>query len=390
LLKYINLFNFSLILFFSFFHNLNDRKLNNNFDKFDSKFQLLNKNNDSFYFKNESNIEKKNKKIFDYEKIEKSFEEWLNEKYEQNPFTETLNCVKCNLVGSGDLSKFENLSELILIENKLEKLDLSKNLNLKRIYLFNNYLSEIDFPKINSKLSSVTLAHNNFFSLDFSQSKELEYLFLVDNSIKPKSLNLNLYQNKKLKFVSFYRNNFTAPIDYLLSKNINLTTLVFIDYFLASKLDLKDNINLTTLVFKNSFLNEIDLSKNKKLTYLDLSSNSIREIDLSNNQNLVYLDLQFNQPQLTIKLSQKYKNNLPKKFFHDIDANISYEGKNREKPSKPIPINPPKKIQESFSFINKVFLFLVIPFWFLIMFILIKKSFSYFKKKKKESINTYF
>ena len=162
-----------------------------------------------------------------------------------------------NEITAIDLSKNENLTELIVYGNPISKLDISKQKNLTILDCGACYeISELNIAE-NPKLTQLDCHANKIAALDLSNCPGLIELDARNNELSEIAFD----NNPKLESVNLTNNNL---------QEIDLTTLG----------------QLSSLEISGNMLTEIDLSNNPELTVLSVSDNKLQDLDLSNNTKL--------------------------------------------------------------------------------------------------------
>ena len=163
------------------------------------------------------------------------------------------------------IEEFDNLLELVCIQNDLEYLDLSKNLKLRNLYCIDNQLTSLDVSN-NIALDTLNCDSNQLTSLDIRNNPNLTYLSCESN-----------YD--------------LASLD--VSGNPNLTWLIC-DHDKLTSLDVSSNPNLDILSCSSNDLTSLDVSSNPNLTSLHCNNNKLAFLNVSNNPNLRRLRCNWN------------------------------------------------------------------------------------------------
>lgn len=181
-----------------------------------------------------------------------------------------IDCFHCSLP-TLDVSNNTKLTELYCGGNKITNLDVSQNTLLKIFSPSGGYQEWYGSSKI---------PENLFTSIDLSNNKELEQLYLENCQLLE---TLDISNNTKLKTLSCGSTNITS-LD--LSKNLQLTYFDCVGIHITS-LDVSNNTKLESLRCYWTDIQELDISKNTALTELLCSNEKLKSIDLSNNLELV-------------------------------------------------------------------------------------------------------
>ena len=163
------------------------------------------------------------------------------------------------------IEEFDNLLELVCIQNGLEYLDLSKNLKLR-------YLCCID---------------NQLTSLDVSNNIALDTLKCDSNQLT----SLDIRNNPNLTYLSCESNYDLASLD--VSGNPNLKSL-YCNYIKLTFLDVSNNPNLGRLDCSSNDLTSLDLSGCPNLSKLNCGYNDLTSLDVSGCPNLSELNCEYN------------------------------------------------------------------------------------------------
>lgn len=181
-----------------------------------------------------------------------------------------IDCFHCSLP-TLDVSNNTKLTELYCGGNKITNLDVSKNTLLQILDPSGGY--EYSY-------GSSEISENLFTSIDLSNNKELEQLYLENCQLLE---TLDISNNTKLKTLRCGSTNITS-LD--LSKNLQLTYFDCVGIHITS-LDVSNNTKLESLRCYWTDIQELDISKNTALTELLCSNEKLKSIDLSNNLELV-------------------------------------------------------------------------------------------------------
>lgn len=200
-----------------------------------------------------------------------------------------IDCFHCSLPAL-DVSNNTKLTELYCGGNKITNLDVSKNTLLQILDPSGGY--EYSY-------GSSEIPENLFTSIDLSNNKELEQLYLENCQLLE---TLDISNNTKLKTLRCGSTNITS-LD--LSKNLQLTYFDCVGIHITS-LDVSNNTKLESLRCYWTDIQELDISKNTALTELVCSNEKLTSIDLSNNSELVRFECT-SSPITSLNLSKQTK-----------------------------------------------------------------------------------
>lgn len=177
-------------------------------------------------------------------------------------------------IGLNDVLHFTNLRDLTISSNDIYNLDLSIiPENLTNLILYNNKLIDILLPEINS-LIILFLTNNLLSKLNYQNLRSLEILCISQNNIK--------------------------DIDESISCLQNLNTLYMFENKITNISPLENLTNLTNLSIGKNFISSIPYNffcKVSKLKELNISNNCISTIpdNITNCTDLNYLCIKNNQ-----------------------------------------------------------------------------------------------
>lgn len=186
--------------------------------------------------------------------------------------------------------------------------NIDKFTNLKKIICDDNIIEEIDFSR-NDSLTYIRIASNKLIKLNVLDLKKLKYLFCSSNNLKEINLsrNINLIQfdgrfnefkkidfskNSKLTYVNLMFRNKIDSLDF--SQNKYLEQL-FLRSVNLKNIDISNCIDLKVLNIDRNNIQSIDLINCRKLEYLEVGENNLSEINLINNNHLKYFDAHSNR-----------------------------------------------------------------------------------------------
>ncbi len=200
--------------------------------------------------------------------------------------------------GNLDFSKYTKLESFYSYDTFLNKLDFTKNLQLESFYLVSlpplHYKSlDLDLSQ-NRKLKYLHLVYNRIDKIDISNNTELLFLELAKNEINQ----IDISKNKKLKYLTLDRNKYLTRLDT--SKNTDLERLIFVelcytDLNCLKELNISKNKKLKSLCLEKTILTKLDISNNSEIEELELGSNYLTELNVSGNLKLKHLWLNDNK-----------------------------------------------------------------------------------------------
>ncbi|MCR5077483.1 MAG: hypothetical protein K6A82_05525 [Prevotella sp.] len=186
------------------------------------------------------------------------------------------------LSGTIDLSAWENLSQVDITGNKVEKLLLPVSNTLYKVVCDNNRLTELDIAG-RANVDELSINGNQIISLDLTGMTKLDELHASNNLIS----SVKLDGCTTLTHLSLDGNKL-ENID--LSMVPNLEGVYLYDNQLTS-LDLSSNHGVRYLNIDNNQLRHIDTSTLPQLSTLQANNNQLESADLTNNPMLTSLQL---------------------------------------------------------------------------------------------------
>lgn len=172
-----------------------------------------------------------------------------------------------------------NISEIHIEDVTFTSLNLSNCKNLQNIFIDSTKINSIQGLNNLTELNTFWACHNELKKIDLSSNKNLKDITCVENQITslkiPSSIESLSCGNNKLKTIDLSK---CTNLEFLDASDNNIN---------GKKLNLSKNKKLTTLYLNdNRRLNSINISKNTKLKNLDVSKTNIKKLNLKNNNKL--------------------------------------------------------------------------------------------------------
>lgn len=217
-------------------------------------------------------------------------------------------CKKINAILNGlkyfSMNSMDSIEDLDLNWNELTKLIIKETPRLKILSCTGNKLTELELVE---SLESVSLSYNKISSLDFSNTKLINWVSCSHNNISY----LDITPLKKIKYLYCYNNNIEeirtnenseliwVKCDSNRLSDINFSAMPNLQIFnansnLFSKLKIHNHQSLKYIYLEDNLISDVDLNNLDSISWLSLPKNKLSKIDISNLNSLNVLDIDDN------------------------------------------------------------------------------------------------